>query len=59
MRRALLSEWPALTDEFGLHPWDVGGARELTVNELDVYVRTLLERRRRREQEAREQQMSR
>ena len=54
MRRALLSEWPALSHYWGLHPWDVGGPRELTVTETDVYVRAAREMaRQEREQEAR------
>lgn len=43
MRRALLGEWPALSYHFGLHPWDVGGPRELTVAETNVYVRAARE----------------
>lgn len=40
MRRALLPEWPALSVRFpGLMPWHVGGPPELTVHEIDVYVR--------------------
>lgn len=37
MRRALLDDWPALSHFFGLHPWDVGGPRTLTVMETQVY----------------------
>lgn len=55
MRRALLGEWPALSHRFpGLMPWHVGGPQELTVHELEVYVRAHREMtRQEREQAAR------
>lgn len=58
MRRALLREWPALSRRFpGLMPWHVGGPAELTVHELDVYVRAHQQMTRlEREQAAQQQQ---
>lgn len=38
MRRRLLELWPALSERFQIHPWDVG---RLTPDELAVYVAAL------------------
>lgn len=45
MRRRLLDSWPALSHEFGLHPWDVD---RLTADEINAYVRWVNEKYRRR-----------
>jgi hypothetical protein len=40
VRRALLRSWPALTQFYGLFPWDVD---RITFDELNEYIRQLSE----------------